>query len=433
MTGAGGKSMRRRIRIWAVILIGLAGGFAAPPAVAEEEILAIKAGRIVTAAGRILENGAILIREGKIAAIGGSIALPKGARIIDVSKNWVCPGFIDAFTNLGAADKETIEKDSDEATSPLTPHLRILDAIDPESPYIKMARRTGVTSVVSAPEIGNLLSGQGGLIRLDGADVEEMTIWFPVGVFGSLGEAPKRRYGPKGRMPMTRMGEAALLRQTFIEAQEYTEKFQAYEKKLKSGAEKAGAADKKAAPPETNLMLQALVSVLRGELPLVLNAGRMDDILTALRIAGEFHLKLILLGGADSHKVKETLAQKKIPVILRPRDAYRLRVETDGAAFSTAAALEKAGILFAFQTGSIQNIGGLIEEARQAVAHGLSEAEAFKALTLNPARIFGVGDKIGSLEKGKWADLVVFDRNPLAQTARVRLVVIRGRVVEDLR
>jgi len=432
--------MRRRVRRWAVGLIVLSGIFAVVPAGGEEEILAIKAGRIVTAAGGIFEKGCILIREGKIADIGRTLALPKGTRVIDVSKDWVCPGFIDAFTNLGATDKETIEKDSDEATSPLTPHLRILDAVDPESGYIKTARRMGLTSVVSAPEIGNLLSGQGALIHLDGTDVQEMTIGFPVGVFGSLGEAPKRRYGAKGRMPMTRMGEAALLRQTFIEAQEYAEKKSTCEKKINSLEEKAGAGKEagaagveKPAPPETNLMLQALGPVLRGELPLILSAGRMDDILTALRIADEFHLKLILLGGADAYKVKETLAQKKIPVILRPRDAYGLKVETEGATFSTAAALEKAGILFAFQTGSIQNIGDLIDQAKQAFAHGLSEEEAFKALTINPARIFGAADRIGSLEKGKWADLVVFDRNPLAETARVRLVIIRGKVVEDMR
>ena len=176
------------------------------------EILAITQGKLLTVTKGVIEQGTILIQNGNITAIGNDIPVPDGARIIKAEGLLVVPGFVDAFTNLGAADIEKENQDFDEATAPITPHLRIIDAIDPNNRFIALARKTGVTSVLSAPGEGNLLSGQSALIHLHGKTVKDMLISFPVAVNGSMGEMPKLRYGQKGRYPSTRMGIAALLR-----------------------------------------------------------------------------------------------------------------------------------------------------------------------------------------------------------------------------
>lgn len=429
--------MRKQDRIlWLGLLVVVGGICCWGTPAADDGPLVLKAARIVTVTRGVLEPGVILIRNGKIAALGTDIPVPEGARVIDASKYAAYPGFIDAFTNLGASDKETIESDDDETTSPVTPHLRIIDGFDPGNEYIPLARKAGVTTVLAAPSIGNLLSGQSALMRLDGADVETMIVKFPVGVHGSLGEAPKLRYGKKSQMPMTRMGEAALLRQTLLGAQAYKDDLAAYEKKARAYEQKQkegkAGAEEEPVPPAANPVFQSLLPVLEARLPLIISADRLDDILTALRIADEFKLKIILNGGADAYKIKEKLAALSVPVLLRPRAAYRLTVETDGAVVENAALLQKAGVKIAFETGSFTNLGDLAFQARMAVAAGLPYKEALKALTMNAAEIFGAEDSIGSLEKGKSADIVVYDQDPITGPARLKLVIVAGKVVENL-
>jgi len=414
----------------------LMGAWLAGP-VAAEEVLALRAAKIVTVTGGIIDGGTVLVRNGLIAGVGKGLAIPAGAKVIDIPGGWIFPGFIDALTDLGAGDRPALGKDSDEATSPLTPQLRIIDAIDPGNAFIARARMTGMTAALVAPALGNLLSGQSALVRLEGNDVAGMTVKFPVAMHGSLGEPPKMRYGAKFQAPQTRMGSAALLRQTLWDVRNYIALAEAYEKKLreyeKKAAEGKGDPGERPAPPAANSKMDALVPVVKGELPLVLNANRMDDILTALRITGEFGLKLILSGGAEAYRVKEELAERKIPVLLRPDDAARLTEETGRAAYENALALFKAGILIALQTGSTADHGKLLPQARAAVAHGLPWEEALEAVTVNPARIFGVVDRLGSLEKGKFADLAVFDGNPFVTVARAKIVVIGGKIVADAR
>ncbi len=407
--------------LWA----GLKGG---------EETIALKGGRVFTAAG-VIDGATVLIEHGKISAVAKNLAVPNGARIIDATSYSIFPGFIDSFTNLGAAEIETIERDYDEATSPLTPQLRIIDSLNPQNEFITSARKMGITTALSAPGTGNLLSGQSAVIRLAGETATEMVIRFPAAVHASLGEEPKMRYGKQQAQPMTRMGEAALLRQTLVDAQEYFGQLQSYEKKVKDFEKKDKEAqakpDERPVRPESNFMLQSLVPIIRGELPLIILANRLDDILTALRIAGEFKLKIILNGGSDAYKIKEKLAAQNVPVLLRPQAAYRLSVETGGALFENAALLQKAGVKIAFQTGSISHLGDLLAEARLATEYGLPWQEALKALTINAAEILGVADQTGSIEKGKSADLVVFDGNALVSAAKVKAVIIRGQLVED--
>ena len=352
----------------------------------------------------------IILREGRLQLVDGKTQSDKE---VDIKGKYVVPGFVDAFTNLGAADIEKENQDFDEATAPITPHLRIIDAIDPNNRFIALARKTGVTSVLSAPGEGNLLSGQSALIHLHGKTVKDMLISFPVAVNGSMGEMPKLRYGQKGRYPSTRMGIAALLRQTLINANNYQAKLSLSD------------------PPPVDFSMQALGPVLKKEIPLMLRANRRDDILTLLRIADEYQLKIILNHGAEAYRLADKLAARKIPVIVGPIFSYYQKEETSRAQLENPALLHKAGVKIAFQTGSIRNFGDLIYQAQTAIKHGLPYQEALKALTINPAEIFGIGDQIGSLEKGKTADIVLFRGDPLGTTSQVVMVIIKGEIVES--
>ncbi len=398
---------------------------------AQDSLIAIKGGRLFTGTRGTIEDGILVIKDGRIIAVGKDVTVPAGAHVIDAAGSFVISGLIDTFTNIGTEEPGTLGSDSDEITAPVTPHLRIIDSFDPENAFIPMARRAGVTAALVAPAVGNLVAGQCGLMRLWGDDVEEMIIMFPAAMQAALGEAPKMRFGPKKQMPQTRMGEAALLRQTFIDVQDYLRQISDYERRRHESQakteEEKEAQDKALERPAIDLKLRALVPVLKAELPLLVSANRFDDILTALRIADEFGLKIILGGGAEAYRLKDRLAAKKIPVLLEPEEAAaRLTLETQGGIPENAALLWRAGVKVAFQTGSVKDVSGLIRQAQVAVAAGLPRDEALLALTLNPAEIFGVAAELGSLEEGKSADLVIFEDDPLRLPTKVRQVIIRG-------
>ncbi len=402
----------------------------------EEKALFLKFGKCITVTRGTIENGAILIRDGKIQALGPDLECPLDARIIDASSLTVMPGLIDSFTNLGAVEIERSNRDFDEETTPLTPHLRIIDAINPENSFIRVERKNGVTSVLCAPGEGNLLSGQSALIHLAGESIEEMIVKFPVAVHGNLGEEPKLRYGKKGVYPSTRMGLAALLRQTLIDANDYLNRFLDYQKKVEEFEKKEKKREKdkseKPLPFEIDFKLHALLPVIKGGLPLILRANRLDDILTGLRIAEEFKLNLIINHGAEAYRVADKLALKNIPVLFGPLESYFQKMETKGASYEGIIELYRKGVRFAFQTGSIQNVSSLLAQAERAISFGLPYEEAIKALTIYPAQIFGVENKLGSVEEGKIADLVVFEGDPLTRLSKVKMVIINGEVVEEM-
>jgi imidazolonepropionase-like amidohydrolase len=389
--------------------------------------VALQGARIVTVTRGIIDNGTLVIEGGKIAEVGEEVTVPPDATIIDCAGRTILPGFIDGFTNLGTTDLRSFGPDDDEATDPVTPHLRIIDALNPDNRFIPLARRTGVTAVLCAPGEGNLLTGQSALIRLSGRAIEDMVVQFPVAVHGMLGEAPKLRYGKKSKAPMTRMGAAALLRQKLVDAQEHHARLERYRADLAEYEREKKEDSDEPTRPEPNLELEALIPIVKGEKPLVVSADRLDDILTALRIAKEFELKLILNHGAEAYRVAERLAVENVPVILGPVGTYYQRQETLRAKPELASLLRQAGVSIAFQTGSAENVSGLLEQARHAVRYGLAYDEAVKALTLYPAQIYGVADQIGSLDVGKSADLAVFDRDPIRELARIEMVFIRGR------
>ena len=399
----------RKTAVFAGVLLGLALLIQANP---EERPLVIRGGKIFTVTRGILENGLIIISGEKIRAVGKDLAIPPDARVIDASQDCVFPGFFDAGTNLGTVEIESFEEDYDESAVPLTPQLRIIDSIDPENRFIAAALRQGVTSALIAPGRGNVLSGQSAVLHLYGGDLEKMTLRSPAAVHGSLGDAIKPRSKRSGAYPYTRMGVAAALRQSLVDA----------------GASLARLQRPDSEKKEEDPAIRALIPVIKGEIPLVITANRFDDIMTALRIAAEFKIRLVINEGADAHRAAAELAAQRVPVILRTNTAYRLTVETLGAVAENADRLERAGVQIAFQSGSTQDAGNFWPQVHLAVTSGLAPEAALRALTINPAVIFGLADLVGSIEPGKSADIAIFPANPILAVVPAKWVIVGGKI-----
>ena len=380
-----------------------------------EAPLAIRGGRIYTVTQGVLEHGVIIIRDGKIQEIGPDAVIPPDARIIEAGGSFICPGFIDAGTNLGTVEFETVERDDDEPIAPVTSQLMALDAFNPGNRLIPGVWMDGVTAILLRPSRGNLLSGQSAFIRLAGTqDPDVLTVNPVAAVHGTLGDVLRSRSKQGTVYPSTRMGAAALLRQTLSDAKHYLDS----ELRVGPGA-------KTSPQPQ----LAALVPVIKGERPLVIAANRLDDLLTALRIGQEFGVRIVIDGGAHAWRIKDQLFAANVPVLLAPRTDLGTTVETDGARHENAALLQEAGVKIAFQSGGIQDLGGLLPAVQAAVRYGLAPEAALRALTIGAAEIFGVADRLGSLEKGKYADIVIFDGDPTLTAARVRTVIVNGKVV----
>jgi len=417
-------------RLLRILLLLVSCGLVSQGLVAQTETVALRGARLLTITQGEIDNGVIVVAGGRITAVGASVSIPSGARVIDVSGKTVLPGMIDGFTNLGLADYPSLGEDDDEATNPVTPQMQVIDGLNPANRFFPLAVGAGITAALCAPAEGNLLSGQSALIHTHGSTVDDMVINSPVGVHVTLGEAPKLRYGAKDRAPMTRMGAAALLRQTLIQAKEYGDKLARYERKQ---ASREAGEDSSSAPPARDLRLEPLLPVLSGEKPLIVGADRFDDIHTALRIADEFGVSMVLNRGAEAHRVASLLAERAVPVIWGPANASYQEMEAMRGTAQTPGLLAEAGVSVAFQTGGVDNVAGLLDQARIAMANGLGRDETLKALTLHPAQIFGVADRQGSLEVGKAADLVVFSGDPLEELSSVEMVFIGGRQVLEPR
>jgi imidazolonepropionase-like amidohydrolase len=384
-------------------------------------MLAIKAGTIFPVSGPPFDDGVILVEHGKIKSVGKDVALPAGIPVVDAGEFTVMPGLVSARSYVGITSNWRMQSSIDEPSKPVVPELEVKHAVEPQAPLFTFARELGITSVMVTPGNRNVMGGQGAVLKTEGSIVDKMIVKDrAVMVFG-VGASARR----KDLMPSTRMGIAALLRETLVKAQEYRNAVEKYEK------------DRKGKEPQRDLSLEALLPVLRGETPVLIHCERKDDILTALRLADEFKLKVVLDGATDAYKVVAELKKRGIAVILEDIFRGAGNVEDSGFNPRNAAILAGAGITIAFRPAegswyvpSAGEPGGdLLETAAFAFRNGLSENEALRAVTINAARIVGLESRIGSLEPGKDADLLILRGHPFATGSVPEAVFIDGKPI----
>jgi imidazolonepropionase-like amidohydrolase len=397
-------------------------------------MIAITNGKVMTITQGTFERGTVLVEGGRIVAVGEQIEIPDDAEVVDASGKVVMPGLIDAHCHIGIfPDGVGWEySDGNEMTDPITPHLRALDAVHPEDPAFKELVAAGVTTVLTGPGSGNLIGGQWVCLKTaPRPSVEQMVLLEPAGMKMALGENPKRVYGEQKKAPSTRMGNAANLRAALVDAQNYLDKWGRYEDERAEYEAKVEAGDEDAEPPkppERDLKLEALGKVLRREMKARIHAHRADDMLTAVRIAEEFDLDLTLEHATEGYKIADILAAKGIPVTAGPILFSRVKYELKEMTPKNPGIMARAGVKVAIQTDETSAVKYLTINAALAVREGMPEEEVLKAITANAAEIIGVADRVGSLEVGKDADVVVFSGHPLDYRTVAELVLVDGQV-----
>ncbi|HEY4544333.1 MAG TPA: amidohydrolase [Tissierellaceae bacterium] len=379
----------------------------------------IKNGNLYTMANGILEGYDILINNGKIEKIGKNLS-SEGAKIIDATDRFVTPGFIDAHSHIGLSENGIGAEGNDhnEAVDPITPHVRAIDGLNPMDLTLKEAYQAGVTTAVPCPGSANVIGGLCSAIKLYGDRVDNMIIKENVAMKVAFGENPKRFYGSKNKAPATRMGVAGILRDTLFKAEEYL-------------AKKEAANGDITKMPSFDMKLESLIPVLKKEMPIKVHAHRTDDIFTALRIAKEFDLDMTLDHCTEGHLIADELKKEERFAIVGPSFGHRGKVEIKEKSFKTAKVLNDAGIFIALTTDSpVIPLFALPMCAGLAMRAGLDEETAFKAITINPAKIIGIDDRVGSLEEGKDADIVISKGHPLTDlTSVVEYTIIDGNIV----
>ena len=371
--------------------------------------------------GKTLKKGALLWRQGKILAVGemGKMEIPGGAEVIDGAGWVVTPGLVDAHTHLGILEEiygfegDDVNETGDSA---VTPELRAIDAVNPYDPAFRDALSGGVTTVMVAPGSANVIGGSVCILKTAGHDLDQMLLDPEAGVKAAFGENPKRVYIEQKKLPTTRMGIASLLRQALVDAQDY-------ERKKKK-------ADEDGEVHERSLGMELLCRLLRREIPLRAHAHRADDIYTAIRIAKEFDLKIILEHGTEAERAIPALKREGIPVVIGPSFSNRSKVELEHIGWQAVKPLVDAGILVSLITDhSVTPIQYLSLCAAMAIRHGLSWDQALETITINPARILGLDHRLGSLIAGKDADFAVFDGDPFHYKSHCTAAYVDGRLV----
>lgn len=366
-----------------------------------------------------IENGVLLFQGKKIVAVGTNIEIPSDAEIIDATGKVVLPGFVDEHTHVGIWSEwyGQAEADGNESTNPITPEVRVLDAIWPGHSAFADARAGGVTTVQVTPGSGNVIGGETVVIKTAGKVIDEMIVKNPAGLKAALGENPKGNYGKQGKAPMTRMGIAALLRAALYKARDYLRKLEAGEKDPSK-------------MPDTDLGMLGLIKVLKKEIPLRVHAHRADDIVTAVRIAEEFGIDYSIEHCTDGIEVAEFLGKRGARVNVGPSMWHRAKVETYNITPKTPGVLAKAGCKVSIISDHpFHPIQFLSTAAAMAWANGMSEEDAIRAVTLTPAETLGVADRVGSLDPGKDADFVIWTGHPFRIRSRIESVYIEGKKV----
>jgi imidazolonepropionase-like amidohydrolase len=402
----------------------------------QDKAIVLRGGKLLTVTHGVIENGAIVMQDGKIAAIGpaSSVNVPSGAQVIDVTGMTIYPGLIDSETQLGLTEisGEEMTNDLVEMSDEIMPHMHTAEAFHAESALIPVARMNGITNAVVAPESGDTLPGQDSFIQLAGANATEMLLIRDNAMpLNFTGDQRRNKGGFQQRkFPSTRMGLAAQLRQAFLDAQDYKMKWTDYERK-KADAAANKDKDKKSGPlpPKRDLKLEALLPYLDGKKTIVLAAEGPSDLQTAVSLANEFKLKFVLNHISHSQPVLDYVASLKVPVIVGPIYEAPKEDERYDAVYSLPAQLYKRGVKIVFASYSAHNVRNLPDQAGFATAFGLPYEEALKAITINAAEVWGVADQLGSLDVGKTANVVVANGDPLDVKTDVKQVFIAGREV----
>ena len=380
---------------------------------------AITGAHVVPIGAEEVDAGTVLVQDGRIAAVGADVSIPEGVPVIDAQGAWVLPGFIEAHGHVGIHEEANGEagNDTNEMTGPNMAAVRAIDAIDIDDEGFRDALSGGVTSIVVKPGSGNPIGGQTVAIKTwGGRTIDEQLISDSVSVKSALGENPKRVYGGKGQTPSTRLGVAKIIREAFVEAQNYRAA--------------RDAAAKKGDPFARDLTKETLVRVLDGELAWDQHTHRHDDIATAIRLAEEFGYRLVINHGTEGHKLADLLAEKDIPVIFGPMFTSRSKVELRDRGIPNIAAIAAAGVRVAITTDApVVPINMLVTQASMAVRDGLPRSTALEALTVNPASFLGFGDRVGRLAPSYDADIVLWSGDPLDTTSRALRVWIDGNEV----
>lgn len=387
----------------------------------EMNMLVITHGNIKTMEDRNYEDGYIRIEEGKITAIGdmsecdaGALLSGDGTQVIDAKGNLVMPGIIEAHCHMGITEeKKGMEGDDcNETVDPVTPYLRAVDAINPMDDAFHDALKAGITAAMIGPGSSNVVGGQFAFVKTHGRCIDQMIVKAPAAMKVAFGENPKVNYSGQNVSPVTRMSIAAKLREELMKAK-------AYERKRRENPGE-----------EPDFRYECWLPVLRGEIPLKAHAHRADDILTAVRIAKEFGLKMTLDHCSEGHLIIEELKEAGFPAIVGPDMASRNKIEVRNMAFKTVGQLSENGILTAVTTDHpVSRIQFLPICAGLAVKEGMSMEDGFRSITINAAKICGVDDRMGSLAVGKDGNVAIFNGNPMEVFTRTLCTIIEGNIV----
>lgn len=384
-----------------------------------KETMAIVDATIYPVSSVPIENGILLISGGKILQVGENVTIPQGATVIDAKGKMILPGFVDAHTHVGIWSEwyGQAESDGNEGSNPVTASVRAIDAVWPDHFAFKDARSGGVTCVQVTPGSGNVIGGETVVVKTFGTVVDDMVVRNPAGMKGALGENPKGSYGSQGKAPKTRMAIASILRNALFKAKDYL-------RKLEAGLEDPSKM------PDTDLDMLSLVKVLKKEIPLRVHAHRADDIVTAVRIAEEFDIDYSIEHCTDGIEVADFLGKRKAKVNIGPTIWHRAKIETLNISPQTPGALSRAGChVSIISDHPFHPIQHLVTAAAVAWANGMSEEDALKAITLNPAITLGVDNRVGSLDPGKDADFSIWTGHPFKIRSKIETVFIEGEKV----
>jgi imidazolonepropionase-like amidohydrolase len=380
--------------------------------------LLITNAKVYTVSHGVIDGGSVLVENGKISRVSGGTLETEGATVIDAKGLLLMPGFIDAHTHVGISEEGIGWEGTDynEWVDPVTPYLRAIDGINPMEQGVKDALEGGITTVCAAPGSANVIGGTACVYKTYGKVIDKMVIKDPVALKAATGENPKRVYRDLKKSPVTRMATASLMRQALLKARSYLEKKERF-------------ANEPEKQPDYDLGMEHLCMVLKKEIPMKIHAHRADDILTAIRIAKEFDINITIDHCTEGHLIPEEIAESKFPCIVGPNLTNRSKVELMNKSFETPEVLYQHGVLFAIMTDHpVIPIQFLPLAVSLAVKYGLPYDEGIKAITLNAAKILGLDDRIGSIDEGKDADLVIWDGDPLSVDARPKLVMVNGEI-----